>query len=86
MSGYKYGAKLNRAAGPAEQKIEGKHVPNPSLGMTLFTPVLCGRIQHFLVSALSPFTGMPGPLVIVEEDEDSACRLGFIGLRKLFVF
>lgn len=35
----------------------GKHAPNPSRGLTLLTPPLFWRLQHFLVSAGVPSQG-----------------------------
>lgn len=35
----------------------GKHTPNPSRGLTLLTPLLFWRLQHFLVSAGVPTQG-----------------------------
>lgn len=35
----------------------GKHAPNPSRGLTLLTPPLFWRLQHFLVSAAVPTQG-----------------------------
>lgn len=35
----------------------GKHAPNPSRGLTLLTPPLFWRLQHFLVSAGVPTQG-----------------------------
>lgn len=35
----------------------GKHAPNPSRGLTLLTPPLFWRLQHFLVSARVPTQG-----------------------------
>lgn len=35
----------------------GKHAPNPSRGLTLLTPPLFWRLQHFLASAGVPTQG-----------------------------
>lgn len=62
---------MGSAEMPAEAKIEGKHAPNPSRGLTLLTPPpIVLEASPFPRESRAPGTKTPGPRVIVHSDEE----------------